>query len=623
VAPGETIDFAPALTSGGPATIELTLGQLTVNKDLTINGPGAHLLTLTSTSRKFSIDDGNDEADKTVAISGLTLTGGSLLNVGAGLRNTENLTLTDSTITGNATLSRRVGFGRYTRTVAYDGGGIWNSGNLTVTDCTISHNRASKDGGGIWSSGNLTLTESVILDSATTSGGRGRYATSGGGGISNEGNLSVTNCTNSGNSTARDGGGIHNTYDLTVLASTISRNSASFGGGIFSSTDLKDYLTTITSSTLSGNTASARGGGLLNAYGLTVIEFSAITANEAPPGEGSGVSADSGNDTRTRVLSTIIAGNINSDVNVDFLFGGPNSFRSDGYNLIGTGNALSRFNQNGDRTGLENPLLGPLANNGGPTRTHAPLAGSPAIDKGRPAADAGSGGVPMFDQRGEPYLRVYNGDGDGGPRIDIGAVELQPLSAPALPGDYDASGTVDAADYLVWRHMLGTNVPPFSHADGNGDGRVDHEDDSVWTANFGNTLPSPSASTNTVAAPELTVAANVPAAWVFATLRQQKSARSGAAATKAALPSTAIDAAITDPLLLMLRHRDRPTGAEDTPRQSDRTTNTSPMWYDAVHVRSDAHLESDRGRRSEGGRRGALAVGLQRIAEAGRSETGQ
>ena len=84
--------------------------------------------------------------------------------------------------------------------------------------------------------------------------------------------------------------------------------------------------------------------------------------------------------TRTEVRSSIIAGNVNSDVN--FLPGSTNSFRSNGYNLIGSGNAIGRFNQTGDQTGVTNPLLGPLADNGGPTWTHAPLVGSPAIDRG-------------------------------------------------------------------------------------------------------------------------------------------------------------------------------------------------------------------------------------------------
>ena len=64
------------------------------------------------------------------------------------------------------------------------------------------------------------------------------------------------------------------------------------------------------------------------------------------------------------------------------------------------------------------PLLGPLVDNGGSTKTHALLVGSPAIDAGNPAAVAGAGGVPATDQRGEaPFGRVFGGRIDMGRRV--------------------------------------------------------------------------------------------------------------------------------------------------------------------------------------------------------------
>ena len=117
----------------------------------------------------------------------------------------------------------------------------------------------------------------------------------------------------------------------------------------------------------------------------------------------------------TELYSSIISGNVGSDV--DFTNGFTNTFHSRGFNLIGTGNALVEFVEAGDKTGVTNAKLGPLTNNGGPTRTHAPQSGSPAINAGNPAAKAGMEGVPQFDQRGEPFSRV------AGERIDVGAVE--------------------------------------------------------------------------------------------------------------------------------------------------------------------------------------------------------
>jgi hypothetical protein len=142
--------------------------------------------------------------------------------------------------------------------------------------------------------------------------------------------------------------------------------------------------------------------------------------------------------------------------------------------------------------GAIDPRLGPLAYNGGPTfldgsklLTRALLPGSPAIDTGNPAAVAGVGAVPLFDQRGSPFNRVADGDGAGGARIDIGAFELQSMG-PALLGDYNQNGGVDSGDYVVWRKTLGTTgVPAFSGADGDGNGIIDQDDYTVWQTHFG------------------------------------------------------------------------------------------------------------------------------------------
>ncbi|HEY3395102.1 MAG TPA: choice-of-anchor Q domain-containing protein, partial [Lacipirellulaceae bacterium] len=137
------------------------------------------------------------------------------------------------------------------------------------------------------------------------------------------------------------------------------------------------------------------------------------------------------------------------------------------------------FNSRYSLIGLGADFLGPLADNGGPTMTHALVPGSPAINAGDPAAKAGVGGVPLYDQRGAPFTRVYGG------RIDIGALEAQPNP---LTGDYNFSGVVDAADAVVWRKTLGSTTD--LRADGNGDGVVDQADWQVWRENFGRTAES-------------------------------------------------------------------------------------------------------------------------------------
>jgi hypothetical protein len=161
------------------------------------------------------------------------------------------------------------------------------------------------------------------------------------------------------------------------------------------------------------------------------------------------------------------------------------------YSLIGVNTGATITNNGGNQIGTGaspiNPLLGALADNDGPTKTHALLTGSPAIDAGDPAAVPGSGTVPLFDQRGTPFSRVKDGDGVSGARIDIGAFEVQPVG-PALPGDYNHNNVVDAADFVLWRKTLGaTGVSAFSGADGDGDTTIDQDDYDVWRGHFGQT----------------------------------------------------------------------------------------------------------------------------------------
>jgi hypothetical protein len=108
----------------------------------------------------------------------------------------------------------------------------------------------------------------------------------------------------------------------------------------------------------------------------------------------------------------------------------------------------------------------------------------------------------MYDQRGAPLVRVVNGDGMGGARIDIGAYERQTIP-PALFGDYNRNGRVDGADYVVWRKTLNQTVAAYGGADGDGDGRVDQDDFGVWRAHFGQTVVAAGAGAGSLlAAPD-------------------------------------------------------------------------------------------------------------------------
>jgi hypothetical protein len=481
--PGETVDFSVT------GTINLSsLGQLTINKSLTIDGPGANLLTIDAqhNSRVFNIDDGNGNADKLAAISGLTLTGGNT-DLGGAVLARENLSVTDTMISGNfadAGGGVAIQYGNVTVTgstisnnSARYGGGIYKiGGDLTIAGSTISDNRAYDEGGGLFDLGGTTVSRSAITDN---------MADRRGGGIKSFGNLTVIGSTISGND-ASGGGGINSSGSTTIVDSTISSNNAAYGGGVYAQAVFADVPVTIANTTMSGNSASMSGGAafLSSLFGemKAVIRHSTITGNEAPTGSGGGISSGASEDgIRIEVSSSILADSLNGG---DVVFGGVgNPFVSLAYNLVGTGNGTAAFTAlTGDQVGVA-PSLGPLADNGGPTMAHAFLVGCPAIDAGDPSAVAGVGDVPLYDQRGNPFTRVHGG------RIDIGAFELQSTS-PELPGDYDLDGEVDDADYLLWKQQFGSMVAVYSGSDGNGNGGVDAADYTVWRDNFGSAAPS-------------------------------------------------------------------------------------------------------------------------------------
>jgi hypothetical protein len=131
-------------------------------------------------------------------------------------------------------------------------------------------------------------------------------------------------------------------------------------------------------------------------------------------------------------------------------------------------------------------------------------------------ANATGGGPNLLDDDrfGSGVTAIGDSDGNGLIELAVGAetdhtvgtnrgavhVLFLKSAVPVLPGDFNASGTVDAADYVLWRKALGQNVPPLSGADGNGNGVIDHADYDIWRANFGRSAPL-SASTTALATP--------------------------------------------------------------------------------------------------------------------------
>src|SRR5215204_6171462 len=268
-----------------------------------------------------------------------------------------------------------------------DGAGLTIDGGSA--DITLSGNNTVR----VFEVGTSTISGAKLtLNNLTVANGRADNA---GGGILNLGTLEVNNSTISGNRAGTFSGGIHNVGTLTVNNSTISGNRAgTFSGGIHNVGTL-----TVNSSTISGNSAGTDNGGIGNASaGTLTVNNSTISGNSAN-NNGGGI----GNGSTATLNNTIVANNEGGNC-----AGLP--VTDDGGNLEWPGNDCG-FALSAD------PLLGPLADNGGPTQTHALQPDSPAIDAAVECPP------PATDQRG-----VSRPQGDA---CDIGSFELEKLDTEA------------------------------------------------------------------------------------------------------------------------------------------------------------------------------------------------
>jgi Right handed beta helix region len=462
-------------------TITLTSGELLINKNLKVTGPGASKLTISGndSSRVFHIG-----SSKTVTISNLTIANGRISvdnSKGGGILNSGKLALNNCAISGNGIEGNN-----------YQGDGIYNDGTLTITNCTVSDNGFKLDfidgfGGGIYNTGTLTVTNTTVSNNRVGAD----LSQSTGGGIYNTGTLTVTNCTISSNFSQIEDGGIANEGGAAnVSNSTISHNDVVAGSGgvgnrvggmmTFTNCTISDNLSeergpggianngtmTLNNCTISGNEAGGGGdGGIVNAglstmtinnctisgnvgydtefgpggggiwnFGTLTVNSSTITGNSTA-GDGGGIY----NEDMATLSNSIIAGN-GDDADV---FG---ALTSQGYNIIGDVSDATITPTTGDQFGTSaapiDPRLEPLADNGGPTQTHALQPDSPAIDQGNSDENT--------DQRG---VARPQGTAD-----DIGAFELEQTPAAGsveLTVDSDFSGNTAT---LVYRLQNNSNA---------------------------------------------------------------------------------------------------------------------------------------------------------------------
>ena len=389
-----------------------------------------------------------------LTLNDLTLEGGDSGGwVGGALNNQSGaVTLNRTTVTGNT---------------AVGAGGISNNnGAMTLSDCEVSFNTGTAGIGGIASGAqtadaNLVIERSLIHgNQAIGSGAGGIYTVSDG---PYQAGLHISDSKVTENSSQVTSGGIRSTNAAVyVVDSTIDGNTADYAcGGLFldggvgnidgttisnntvvNTVDagtggglcVSDNTTTITNSTISGNVVfgpstgqsySGRGGGLSAVGGpfgaptvntVVIVEDSTICDNTAVTiGGGISVYRDAGAMAVTVELrNTIVAENDEGGGAVlgNCVEESPAVITSSDFNLVDdlTCNLIGT-----DDLIVADVMLAPLADNGGPTWTHLPLTGSPAIDSGDDALCANA------DQRG--YIRPWDGDDDGQIHCDRGAVE--------------------------------------------------------------------------------------------------------------------------------------------------------------------------------------------------------
>ncbi|MCU1591182.1 MAG: putative extracellular nuclease [Frankiales bacterium] len=423
---GSTIENNTARYSGGGLDLYGSAGitDTTVSGNAATNndGGGARLhngtfkLTNTTLSGNTASSEGGGiyahYAD--VALYSGTVSGNTADSDGGGLyARYANVSTFDSTISDNTTPG--------------DGGGMSFDRGVTadIERTSITGNSADGNGGGInsyYSGGDITA--STISGNAAQGDGGGIRATSESGYSGHTLNVGTT--TIDGNTATGDGGGVYLNYmSMPITQSTISNNTATGeGGGVYERRSTVPFV----NSTVSGNNAGSDGGGVAIVDGATSFNVTTVVDNTSG-GSGDGLYYN-GSNSNIPIRNSIVANN------------GEDLGPAGGYGGTGYGYGGSRYrvtwslieNPNGQDLGDPavthniigvDPALGALANNGGPTKTHLPSSGSPAIDAGDPAYAAGeSSSTPNQDQRLLPRpVRI----------VDMGSVEVQNFVAPPPP----------------------------------------------------------------------------------------------------------------------------------------------------------------------------------------------
>jgi hypothetical protein len=306
------------------------------------------------------------------------------------------------------------------------GGGCILTNNIqlertTISNCTVSTSGSTDArGGAIRATNNAFIIASRINDNSVHSAA----GDADGGGV-HAGIVHVSaQSTISGNTASGDGshyargGGIFSENTLSITDSTVSDNHAISGGGVFTHNAMVG-ASLILNSTIANNRADGAAGGIFNGHSTIALGNSTISGNSAVFEFGAGLYlADGDADLR----STIIANNTTGGgLNLADIAGHAGAVITGDHNLV----TASTLTLPAD-TFQQDPLLGPLQDNGGGVFTQALLPGSPALDTGLMGITLAN------DQRGPGFARVW------GSAIDIGAFEHQVIVDHIFSSGFEA-----------------------------------------------------------------------------------------------------------------------------------------------------------------------------------------
>jgi hypothetical protein len=309
------------------------------------------------------------------------------------------------------------------------GGGLLNAGSLVLNRSRFWSNQAQQKGGAIYNSGEIVITRGDLVGNmADTSQGEG-------GAIYNAGRLTIADSTLQSNGASRGGGILHDGDDLSIRNSSLIANYAAQGGGVYQ----RSGAVAFSHNTLAYNYAygMASGGGIFATTHEVHLTHTLVAGN-----------------TQYSYTTPVQIEPFPDDVS------GPFSPTSS-FNLVGVGDGSTGLDNgaNGNKVGSHSqPIDARLSSSGlWPVVSLTPLLDSPALDAGDPSFDPKALTPPLTEDQGG-QVRVFDGDGDGSARIDIGSVETHSLRLEVSITNDEADGDYGPDDLSLREAILLANA---------------------------------------------------------------------------------------------------------------------------------------------------------------------